>query len=68
LWVIDPEILRRAGENEDHVAERYVGYVQTLLPSNVLLTGKAVYTTEHRERWMADLMVKWPQACYFRRQ
>jgi hypothetical protein len=67
IWVIDPEILRQAGENEDHVAERYVSYLQTLLPSHVLIAGKAVYTTENRERWVVDLMAKLPQACCFKR-
>jgi Zn-dependent protease with chaperone function len=67
LWVIDPELLRNAGENEDDVGERYCGYLQTLLLSNVLVSGKAVYTTENRERWLLDLMQKLPQACCFRR-
>lgn len=67
LWVIDPEILRRWGENEDHVAARYTGYLQTLLPANVLIAGKPVYTTEQRERWLVELMAKLPHACCFRR-
>ena len=67
LWVIDPEIMRQAGENEDHVAERYTGYLQTLLSSNVLVAGKAIYTTENRDRWVVDLMARLPQACCFKR-
>lgn len=67
IWVIDPEILRGSGENEDDVGERYVGYLHALLPSNVLVSGKPVYTTENRERWVLDLTAKLPQACCFKR-
>lgn len=64
---VDYEIMRQLGGSEDEIIDRYTGYVQTLTPSNTLIASRVVLTTETPERWIGELLSKFPEArCFLR--
>lgn len=65
---VDYEILRKLGGSEEEIIDLYTGYVQTLTPSNTLIASRVVLTTETPERWIGELLSKFPGARCFRRE
>jgi hypothetical protein len=67
IAIVDPEIMRQSGWNDDDVTDRYAGYLHTLLPYNAPVMCRPVFTTENTPQWLAGLMSKFPETCCFRR-